>query len=218
MGSFLIPATKIISDARLVFWDFDGVIKDSVDVKSNAFEQLFLPFGNQVAKKIRQHHEANGGISRFEKMPLYLTWAGLDATKKNIADFCTRFSAAVLDAVIGSPWVPGVLGYLEQNRQGQKFVLVTATPRNEIEIILNRLGIARYFYRVFGAPMSKAEAIADAIHDLNIIPKNALMIGDSESDLQAAEQSGVPFLLRRTPINRALQERYRGPQFDQFTQ
>ena len=45
-----------------IFWDFDGVIKDSMTVKSDAFEQLFLPFGENIAKKVRTHHEANGGI------------------------------------------------------------------------------------------------------------------------------------------------------------
>ena len=33
-----------------IFFDFDGVIKDSVKVKSESFEKLFLPFGKKVAK------------------------------------------------------------------------------------------------------------------------------------------------------------------------
>ena len=40
-----------IKKAKTIFWDFDGVIKDSVSVKSDAFEELFLPFGSDVAKK-----------------------------------------------------------------------------------------------------------------------------------------------------------------------
>ena len=43
--------------AEIIFWDFDGVIKESVGVKSDAYEKLFLPFGEGVAKKIRRHHE-----------------------------------------------------------------------------------------------------------------------------------------------------------------
>ena len=45
---------------KLYFWDFDGVIKDSVDVKTQAYFQLFEPFGLDVAERVRQHHEAMG--------------------------------------------------------------------------------------------------------------------------------------------------------------
>lgn len=62
----------LIGSAELIFWDFDGVIKDSVSVKTLAFEKLFLPYGKKIAQKVKNHHEANGGVSRFEKIPLYL--------------------------------------------------------------------------------------------------------------------------------------------------
>ena len=41
-----------LKSAKIIFWDFDGVIKDSVEVKSAVFGQLFLPFGKIVAKKV----------------------------------------------------------------------------------------------------------------------------------------------------------------------
>ena len=63
-----------IKGFKVVFWDFDGVIKDSVGVKSDAFESIFLPFGRDVAAKVREHHEKNGGVSRHKKIPLYLAW------------------------------------------------------------------------------------------------------------------------------------------------
>ena len=72
---------KTIGCVRLIFWDFDGVIKDSVDVKTQEFVKLFESSGSHVAEQVRLHHEANGGISRFEKLPLYLHWAGEDPTE-----------------------------------------------------------------------------------------------------------------------------------------
>ena len=36
---------KLLKEFQAIFLDFDGVIKDSVEIKSNAFEQLFLPSG-----------------------------------------------------------------------------------------------------------------------------------------------------------------------------
>ena len=73
-------SVEYLKSAKTIFWDFDGVIKDSVVVKSDAFEQLFLPFGDEVAISVREHHEANGGMNRFEKLPIYLKWAGEEVT------------------------------------------------------------------------------------------------------------------------------------------
>ena len=43
---------------ELVFWDFDGVIKESVSVKTDAFVDLFRPFGSDVCEQVRKHHLA----------------------------------------------------------------------------------------------------------------------------------------------------------------
>ena len=88
------PIPDLLRAAHLVFWDFDGVIKESVAVKSDAFVRLFLPFGSEVADRVRQHHEAHGGMSRFDKMPIYLRWAGEPATAEQIQQYCGRFALA----------------------------------------------------------------------------------------------------------------------------
>ena len=64
----------LLKEGRVVFWDFDGVIKDSVLVKSKGYEKLFLPFGKEVVDRVNQHHENNGGVSRYEK--IHYIWVG----------------------------------------------------------------------------------------------------------------------------------------------
>ena len=54
----------------VLFWDFDGVIKDSVSTKSSCFERLFLPCSISTLEKISSHHFDNGGVSRYVKIPL----------------------------------------------------------------------------------------------------------------------------------------------------
>jgi len=198
----------------LIFWDFDGVVKDSVDVKTEAYENLFLPYGVEIARHVRQHHEANGGVSRFDKIPLYLEWAGQSASTEQIEKCCQQFSQAVVQAVIDSPWVPGVHEYLEKHYMDQYFVLVTATPQDEIEKILGSLKLSHCFKEIFGAPTKKDLAIKEVLERLKCSPHEAVMVGDSESDLLAAQANSVPFLLRSTPLNARLQATYQGPIFD----
>ena len=190
------------------------MIKDSVDVKTEAYERLFLPYGVETARRVRQHHEASSGVSRFEKIPLYLEWAGQSASPEKIEEWCQQFSQAVVQAVIDSPWVPGVREHLLKHYLDQYFVLVTATPQAEIEEILGSLQLLHCFREVFGAPTKKDRAIQVVLERLKCSPDEAVMIGDSESDLLAAQANSVPFLLRRTPLNERLRTSYRGPMFD----
>jgi len=186
---------------RLVFWDFDGVIKDSVDVKTDAYIRLFDGCDGDIAEKVRAHHLANGGMSRFDKLPLYLRWAGLEPSEARVSEFCERFSQLALQGVIAAPWVPGVEGYLQRNPHRQSFVLVSATPQDELELILQALDLKKCFTDVFGAPTSKKEAIRMTLENCSIAPQDCLMIGDARADLDAAEANKVPFLLRRHTTN-----------------
>lgn len=204
----------LLHSADVVFWDFDGVIKDSVEVKADGYEQLFLPFGQTVALRVRQHHNAHGGMSRYDKIPLYLAWAEEEANPAQVQNFCEQFSKLVLQAVIDSAWVSGVLEYLREHYHRQYFVLVTATPQEEIQQILQSLEILQFFREIYGAPKSKAIAIQDVLQRFGCPAENALMVGDSKSDLHAAEANKIVFLLRRTLLNHALQYSYPGPMFD----
>lgn len=182
-----------------------------------AFEQLFLPYGKEVTSRVRQHHEAHCGVSRYEKIPIYLKWAGEPVTENLVRDFCLRFSDLARQAVVDSSWVPGVCEYLATHHKNQCFVLVTATPQDEILQILHSLELFSYFREIYGAPISKATAIRDVLQRLKLLPEQALMVGDSESDLNAAKENNVTFLLRKTMLNRTLQQQYTGPMFEDLT-
>ena len=193
---------EFLSKYKIVFWDFDGVIKESVEVKTNAFRELFRSFGEEVMVKVTTHHINNGGMSRFNKIPIYLTYAGIDPTEKNINDFCNQFAVLVEDEVVNCNWVPGVLPVINNcKKENQHFVLVTATPQDEIERILTRLNIINIFSNIFGSPMTKSDAINFCLKLYNVNSKESIMIGDSIADFEASQKTGSDFLLRRTPEN-----------------
>ena len=193
--------------AKVIFWDFDGVIKDSVEVKGDAFESLFLSFGKKFSKKIRRHHEKNGGMSRFDKVSIYLAWAGQDPTKRIVDQYADKFSQLVKQKVIDSSWVDGIKEYLQEHYDKQYFFLVTASPQLEIEYILDQLKIKLYFQKVIGSPINKGKAVESLLKEYDINPIQAIMVGDSISDYKAAESNHVAFILRRTSLNEELQQK-----------
>ena len=206
----------LFAQCEYIFWDFDGVIKDSVEVKSNAFFKLFEEFGHDIALRVRSHHEDNGGLSRFEKLPIYLKWAGKKPTEELLSEYCVKFSQLVKQDVIESKWVPGVLEFIRKNNKKSSFFIITATPQDEIEEIMIELGIMRYFIEVIGSPTNKEHAIKKILKKYSILPNNSIMIGDSYSDLYAANLNYVPFILRRTKNNKTLQKELNCPKIYNF--
>jgi phosphoglycolate phosphatase-like HAD superfamily hydrolase len=210
MRSAIIPrivSVHNLKKAEVIFWDFDGVIKESVEVKSDAFEHLFSSFGKDISQKIRLHHEANGGISRFDKLPIYLKWVGYkEPSWQLINEFADKFSELVRLKVVKSEWVLGVLDYLKNNYNRQQFFIVTATPQNEIEEIVNQLSIADYFKQIIGSPTKKSDAIKMLLSKYSVQQEGAIMVGDSSVDYQAAILNKVPFFLRKTNFNKELQK------------
>ena len=206
----------MIKNVKAIFWDFDGVIKDSVEVKSDAFEQLFLPFGKKIAKRVREHHELNGGMSRFDKLPIYFDWISENPTVDLLNSYAEKFSLLVKQKVISSEWVPGVLDYLKNNYGRQQFFLVTATPQQEIEEIISALKINHFFKKVVGSPVKKCDAIKRLLDKYKIDSEQSMMIGDSVSDYNAAVANKLSFVLRKTKLNKKLQNQLNCNMVDSF--
>jgi phosphoglycolate phosphatase-like HAD superfamily hydrolase len=203
----------ILSKYEVIFWDFDGVIKDSVSSKTFAYERLFDDSNSELALKIKTHHEKNGGVSRYEKIPLYLSWAGFVVTQSLVNFYCEKFSNTVMQLVIESPWVPGVREFLLEHCESKRFFLLTATPTEEIKLILRETSLDNIFEEVHGAPIKKDVVVQEIIAKQNIQLSSAVFVGDSISDYEAAKNNNLDFCLRVTPLNLKLQNIHKGISF-----
>ncbi|MBF0240368.1 MAG: HAD family hydrolase [SAR324 cluster bacterium] len=200
---------ELLQAFPVIFWDFDGVIKESVDAKTQAFRALFVEYGVAVQDLVQQHHEQNGGLSRFQKIPLYYeNFLNKTLTSEEIILHCNRFGELAVQSVLESPWVDGVAAYLEKHYLNQTFFLISATPHEEIIEIASRLKIQKYFQEIRGsshdAKFSKATVLGQIINQRNYAPEQCLMIGDSWTDYEAAKKNNVTFLLRETNLNHSI--------------
>lgn len=205
-----------MTEYKILFWDFDGVIKDSLDVKTRAFTELFTEFGKAFEEKVRDHHLAHGGMSRFQKIPLYAKWAGVELTDVQIQEYSAQFSKLAFQGVLDAPWVPGAEDYLRRNPYRQTFILVSATPEDELGRVVSSLGLNNIFEEIHGSPCSKNDAISSTLQRLSVIPDECLMIGDARADMDAALANNIDFLLRRHETNVAVFRDYSGPSVNDF--
>jgi len=201
-----LTASGKLLTAKVLIWDFDGVIKETLDVKGEAFAGLFAGHSKDLRQKIKSHHEANGGMSRFEKIPLYLTWAGLPADGDSVRQFCLHFSEAVFRKVLEAGWVPGAKEILSRNPFRQTFHLVTATPQEEIERVMEALDLRKAFQGIWGAPTPKGRAVEKILSLAQVKADECLFLGDALADWEAARATNIPFLLRRHKYNHGIPE------------
>jgi beta-phosphoglucomutase-like phosphatase (HAD superfamily) len=207
---------ELISKASVLFWDFDGVIKESTSIKSRAYEQMFSEYGGKILEQVMEHHNKNGGVARDLKFTFYFNeFVGIELSSKDIEDRCNEYSRLVVQKVIEAPWVPGVLDYLKSKTDHQRFVLITGTPYLEIIKILNSLNILDCFQAIYGSPTSKIKALEQEMQTVTEV-KDCLFIGDSPTDYESANTYAIPFLLRETDENKKLFLNYSGPRLYDF--
>jgi phosphoglycolate phosphatase-like HAD superfamily hydrolase len=177
---------------RAAVFDFDGVVLESADIKTNAFRRLFD--GNEEAVA---HHLAYVGVSRYEKFR-YITTAILkrpytDAEERRLGE---RFSALVLDEVLRCPFVPGARELLERLAGELPLFVASGTPEDELREIVSARGLQGLFAEVYGTPPSKGEILRRILTERELGAEEVVMVGDAATDLAGAREAGVRFIGR----------------------
>jgi kynurenine formamidase/phosphoglycolate phosphatase-like HAD superfamily hydrolase len=179
-----------------LFFDFDGVILDSVDIKTFAFRELYKRYGQNVINKVVKHHRANGGMSRFDKFSLYhKKFLGIDLSKKEVSALAEKFSQIVFKKVLKADFIAGAKDFLEICRKNKKdCFLVSATPQQEIKKIIQCRKLKKYFKAIKGSPQSKEDNIRDIIAKYKLDKKRTVFFGDAINDLKAANSNCIKFI------------------------
>ena len=179
-----------------VFFDFDGVILDSVDVKTKAFAKMFRKYGPEAEKRVVEYHLNNGGVSRFDKFRYYYEEIlNKPVNEEIIKSLSKQFSNLVVDGVLASPFMPGAKKSLESLKEkGIPCYIVSATPYEEINLIVEKKELKEYFKEVHGSPRKKWEICQEIINRKYYSSQNCLFVGDAMSDYEAAQRNCICFL------------------------
>lgn len=183
---------------QAIIFDFDGVLVESGDIKTQAFADLYRSHGETVVAAVVQYHRLHGGMSRYQKFRYFqqhlLSKPPLTPGEEQELDW--QFSARVVEAVIASQAVPGADEFIRQQAARIPLFVASGTPETELNTIVTRRGLAPYFTGVRGSPTSKQALIADILSIHALTPERVLMIGDALIDYQSAQLNGVAFLGR----------------------
>jgi len=186
---------------KAIFFDFDGVILESAHIKTKAFGQLFARWPEKVDEIVR-YHIRYAGVSRYVKFRhFYENIVKLPYSKAIEMDLGKQYSELVLDEVKKAPFVRGIEAFLEEYNQKLPLFVVSATPQAELNSIVKIRNLTKYFKKVRGFPPEKVILLKNVMNEFSLVGGNCVYIGDGQSDMEAAAQVNMPFILRVTPEN-----------------
>lgn len=185
---------------RAVIFDFDGVILESSDIKTDAFLELFKDYPEH-RQSILEYHIEHQGISRYNKFRwIYKNLLKCEYDKKIEMQLGEAFSEIVFDKIMNAPFVPGALELLQKMESRVPAFIASGTPDSELKKIVDDRSLTPFFANIFGSDISKEQAIREVQMKYHFKKPEMLFVGDAVSDYKAASSENLHFIARNTPL------------------
>lgn len=179
---------------KCLVFDCDGVILDSVPVKTRAFARLAEPYGEEASDRFVMFHTVHGGVSRYKKFEWFFREIlDREITPAESEEWGRRFAEYALDEVRRCELIPGIAPVLERWRGKLPLYVCSGAPHEELNFILKERGLDSCFTGIYGSPPSKAKLLAMIVDKACVLPDEVLMVGDASTDRNAAEEVGTLF-------------------------
>jgi phosphoglycolate phosphatase len=183
---------------RLVMFDLDGTLLDSVPDLAAAVDAMLAQLGRAPAGAAQVRHWVGNGAAVLVRRALAGALEHDDVDDALAAQALQLFLAAYAGEHRLSRVYPGVRETLDGLRaQGVALALITNKPERFVAPLLAEKGLDGYFrWIVGGDSLARQKPAPDGLlHVLakaGVAPTQALFIGDSRNDVLAARAAGVP--------------------------
>jgi phosphoglycolate phosphatase-like HAD superfamily hydrolase len=192
---------KRIDSLRAIVFDFDGVILESANIKTEAFLELYADYPDKL-QEIRDYHVGQAGISRYVKFEhIQKDILGLPYTAEDKKRVSAEFERLTRERIFRCPQVPGAEGLLLGLRGRVLRIVGSGTPQAELDLIVAARKMGDWFEEWWGTPPMKADILRNVMARHKLNPRQVLMVGDGMSDYDAARETGARFLARETETN-----------------
>lgn len=180
---------------KAIIFDFDGVLVDSVNVKTEAFRNLYKEESEATQQAVVDFHLEHGGLSRFEKIRHYETeLLGRNPSQETLDQLAVRFADLVKESVIGAKEISGAGEVLDHFAPQLPLFVASGTPEIELIEIVERRGWSKYFRQLRGSPTHKSTLVCEIVDNHGLSAQECLMIGDAMTDYSAAVENGLQFV------------------------
>lgn len=183
---------------RLVMFDLDGTLMDSVPDLAAAVDKMLMLLGREPAG-IERVRDWVGNGSRVLVRRALAGGLNHDGVADELADEAlVLFMQAYAGGHELTAVYPGVRECLDWLREREvKLAIITNKPAQFIEPLLEEKGLACYFDWLVGGdtlPQQKPDpaALFWVMDKAGVAPGESLFVGDSRNDVRAAKAATVP--------------------------
>jgi phosphoglycolate phosphatase-like HAD superfamily hydrolase len=180
---------------KTIFFDFDGVILDSMPIRDYGFRKIFEEYPIELVDKLIEYHQLNGGLSRFHKIKYFYN----ELLEKNISDkkieqYANQFSIIMKEELINKKYlINETVDFIKENYDSFNLHIVSGSEQNELRYLCKELDVAKYFKTIEGSPTPKNDLVKNRLEIEKYNSNEAILIGDSINDYEAANVNGLKF-------------------------
>ena len=163
-----------------IFWDFDGVILNSDEVRTEGFKYIFDGYSKEYIDKLVKYFSQkilDTKLSNQEKRQY----------AKSYGNYCKE---RLCDKNL---LIKNSISFIKENYKNFDFHLVSASDEKELIYLCSNLDIKKYFKSICGSPVNKIENIKKLLKSNNYNESSCCLIGDSINDKFAATKNKISF-------------------------
>lgn len=182
---------------KVIFFDFDGVIIDSMAVRDIGFEIIAKKVldSQEIIDKFIAYHRYNAGLSRYVKIRhFYEQMLGLSITEEEVNIIASEFSNLMREKLTDKKYlIEETVEFIKSYHEQVVMHIVSGSDEKELNYLCKELGIAKYFKTIEGSPTPKNDLVMNILKKYDYNPKESILIGDSINDFDAANINGIKF-------------------------
>lgn len=200
----------MLKQFKVILWDFDGVIMDSMPIRSKGFEVVLQNYPKEEIDRLLEYHNKNGGLSRYVKFRYFFeVIRNEEITDWQIKELAEKFSEVMLELLINEELlIQDSVKFIRENFDKYAFHIVSGSDGVELNHICKELNLSNYFLTINGSPTPKKQLVSDLLEEFNYLKHNVCLIGDSINDFEASEYNGISFFGYNNERVRLLSTKY----------
>ncbi len=180
------------SAVRALIFDLDGTLIDSKLDLALSINAMLKRMGRPDLAPEEIFGMVGNGAPVLVRRALGAQTASDEEAETGLAYFLSYYRNHMLDNTVTYPGVREGLTLLEK----YPMAVLTNKPVNFSRAILDGLGLSRYFRFVYGGNSFEKKkphpmGVETLLRELNAKPAEAMIVGDSDVDIQTARNSGI---------------------------
>jgi len=190
-----LPDTTRFGGVRALIFDLDGTLIDSKLDLALAVNATLAHMGRGALPHERIYGYVGKGAPRLIEQALGPGATSADC-RQGLAHFLAYYREHMLDNTVTYPGVREGLAAIHDVARGLPMAVLTNKPVRFSQLILEGLGLSGYFRFVYGGNSFETKkpdpaGVEVLLRDFGAAPREAMLVGDSEVDVQTARNAGT---------------------------